>query len=46
MRIICYRVTDAGQRYMLHSSPKSRKDGLTDAELAELRELVKEMQHG
>ena len=46
VRIIYYWVTGAGQIYMLHIYPKSRKDDLTDAELSELRDLVKEMQHG
>ena len=46
VRIIYYWLTEAGQIYMLHIYPKSRKDNLTDAEVAELRSLVKEILHG
>ena len=46
VRVIYYWVTKAGQIYMLHIYPKSQKDDLTDAEVAELRSIVKEVQHG
>ena len=46
VRVIYYWLTEAGQMYMLHLYAKSRKDDLTDAEVAELRSLVKEIQHG
>ena len=45
-RIIYYWVTDAGQIYLLHIYPKSKKENLTDAEVAELRQLAKEINHG
>jgi hypothetical protein len=46
VRIIYYWVTDAGQIYLLTIYPKGRKDTLTDAEVAELRDLAKEIRHG
>lgn len=46
VRVIYYWVTEAGQIYLLQIYPKNRKDTLTDAEIAELRNLVKEIRHG
>jgi hypothetical protein len=46
VRVIYYWVTEAGQIYLLTIYPKSRKDTLTDAEVAELRAFVKEICHG
>ena len=41
-----YWVTKAGQIYMIALYPKGRKDNLTDAEVAEFRDLAKEIRHG
>ena len=46
VRVIYYWVTKAGQIYMIALYPKGRKDNLTDAEVAELRSLAKEIRHG
>ena len=46
VRVIYYWVTEAGQIYLLTLYPKGRKDNLTDAEVAEFRDLVKEIRHG
>jgi len=46
VRVIYYWVTKAGQIYMIAIYPKGRKDNLTDAELAEFRDLAKEIHHG
>ena len=46
VRVIYYWVTDAGQIYLLTIYPKNRKDTLTEAEVAELRYIVKEIRHG
>ena len=46
VRVIYYWVTEVGQFYMLTLYPKGRKDNLTNAEVAELRNLVKEIRHG
>ena len=46
VRVIYYWATKAGQIYMIALYPKGRKDNLTDAELAELRDLAKEIRHG
>ncbi|NMG49186.1 hypothetical protein GO613_13845 [Azoarcus communis] len=41
IRVIYYWIKDDGQILMLVAYPKSKKDTLTDAEVALLRELVK-----
>jgi len=46
VRVIYYWITEAGQIYLLTLYPKGRKDNLTDAEVAEFRDLVKEIRHG
>ncbi|MDL2279825.1 type II toxin-antitoxin system RelE/ParE family toxin [Desulfovibrio sp. OttesenSCG-928-G11] len=46
IRIIYYWVSEQGQIYLLHLYPKSKKENLTDAEVAELRQLAKEINHG
>jgi hypothetical protein len=46
VRVIYYWVTKTGQIYMIALYPKGRKDNLTDAEVAEFRDLAKEIQHG
>ena len=46
VRVIYYWVTKAGQIYMIALYPKGRKDNLTDAEVAEFRDLAKEIRHG
>ena len=46
VRVIYYWVTKVGQIYMIALYPKGRKDNLTDAEVAEFRGLVKEIEHG
>ena len=46
VRVIYYCVMKAGQIYMIALYSKGRKDTLTDAEVAEFRDLVKEIQHG
>ena len=43
VRVIYYWVKDDHQIYMLVVYPKSKKDTLTDQEVAILRELVKEL---
>ncbi len=43
MRAIYYWVKDDQQIFMLVVYPKSKKDTLTDKEVAILRELVKEL---
>ena len=43
VRVIYYWVKDKEQLYMLMIYPKSKKDSLTAAETAILRELVKEL---
>ncbi len=43
VRVIYYWLRDDGQIYMLLIYPKSKKDDLTDREVALLRELVKEL---
>jgi hypothetical protein len=43
VRVIYYWVKDDHQIYMLVIYPKSKKDTLTDKEVAILRELVKEL---
>jgi hypothetical protein len=42
-RVIYYWLRDDGQIYMLLIYPKSKKDDLTDQEVAVLREFVKEL---
>ena len=46
VRVIYYWVTDAGQIYMLTLYPKGKKENLSDAEVAELRGIAKEIRHG
>lgn len=46
VRIIYYWLTEREQIYMLYLYSKSKKDTLTDAEVAELCHLVKEIQYG
>ena len=43
VRVIYYWVKDNHQIYMLVVYPKSKKDNLTDREIAILREFVKEL---
>ncbi|MFC4788238.1 type II toxin-antitoxin system RelE/ParE family toxin [Giesbergeria sinuosa] len=43
VRVIYYWLWDDGQIYMLLIYPKSKKETLTDQEVAVLRELVKEL---
>jgi len=43
VRVIYYWLRDDGQIYMLLIYPKSKKDNLTDREIALLREFVKEL---
>ena len=43
VRVIYYWLREDGQIYMLLIYPKSKKDDLTDREVALLRELVKEL---
>lgn len=43
VRVIYYWLRDDGQLYMLLIYPKTKKDTLTDREIALLRELVKEL---
>lgn len=43
VRVIYYWIKDKHQIYMLVVYPKSRKDDLSDKEVAVLRELVKEL---
>ena len=46
VRIIYYWKTAAGQIYLLHIYPKNQKDTLTDAEMAVLSDLAREIRHG
>lgn len=43
IRVIYYWIKDNHQIYMLVAYPKSKKDTLTDKEIAILREFVKEL---
>ena len=46
IRVIYYWVTKQDQIYLLVVYPKSKKDNLTDREIAVLRTYVKELTHG